>query len=115
MVGRLAPALHALFVCQQIEHRGAAQGGITAADQLAQGRVGFFDQAVLIAGDQHVAHGGQQAENELLRLLQLGVLFFQLDLIGHQLGIDLVHFVDDVQPGRLVNAFEFNRRQLLQR
>ena len=47
----------------------------------------------LVAGDQHVAHRGQQAEDELLRLLELRVLLLQRDLVLHELRVDLVHLL----------------------
>ena len=115
VVHRQMPALHALVVGQQVQHRRALERSLAATHELAQRRIRLFDQAVLTAGDEHVAHRREQAEDELLRLLELRVLFFQLDLVGDELGVDLVHLLDHVQPRGFVHAFEGVDAYVLQR
>jgi hypothetical protein len=48
----------------------------------------------------------QQAEDELLRLLELRVLLLQRDLVLHPLRVDLVHLGDHVDPGDIVHALD---------
>ncbi len=97
-----AQALATAGVGEQGVYRTAAQALLVAADPLAQGVVGFLDQPLRIAGQENVGHRRQQPGNELLRLLQLGVLLFQGDLVLDQLRVDLVHLADDFQPGVFV-------------
>jgi len=66
-------------------NRHAAQGIFIKAAQFAQGSIGFFDDAGAVAGYQHIRHGRQYAENELLRIFQFAILFFQRDFIVDQL------------------------------
>lgn len=91
-------------VRQQSEKGGAAQVGIAAADQFAQGRVRLLDLSLFGADQQHVRHGGQHAEDEPLRLLEFLVLLFEFDFVLNQLRVDLVHLLDHVQPGGVVHA-----------
>ena len=81
------------------------QFGLGAAHQFAQRGIGFLDHAALVAHQQHVGHGREHAEDELLGLLQLGIFLLQLDFVVDELRIHLVHFLDHVHPGGLVQAF----------
>ena len=37
-----------------------------------------------------------------MRLFQAGVLFLQLHLVAHDVGVDAVHTLDDLDPGGLI-------------
>ena len=100
------------LVGEQAQNRAAPQRFLSLAHQFAQGGIGLLDHTFLVAGNQHIAHGREQAENELLRLLQLCVFFFQLHFVADQLGVDLVHLLDHIEPGRLIHPFELAQRQM---
>ena len=97
---------HTVLVGQPLAQRSTAQLLLAAAQQFTQGGVGLFDQAALVTDHQHVRHGGEHAEDELLALLKFSVLLLQFHLVVDQARVDLVHLLDHVQPGRFVHALQ---------
>ena len=71
----------------------------SAAPEQAFGRdIDLLDAPGQVAGDQHVGHGGHDPGYERLRFLKGVVLGLELDLLGQQFGVGLVHLADDGDP-----------------
>ncbi len=66
--------------------------------------VDHLDAGGAIAHHQDVRHRRQHREDELLRLFQRGVLFFQGDFVLEQVVVDLVHLLDDFDPDLFTDA-----------
>ena len=87
-------------VGKKLEERGMHQLLRRLARNVAQRGIHFLDAAVAVADDQDVRHRGQDAFDELVRLFERGVFFFEGDLVLQEVVIDLVHLLDDFDPRR---------------
>jgi thioredoxin-like negative regulator of GroEL len=77
--------------------------------------VHFLDAAVAVADDQDVRHRGEHALDELVRLFERGILFFERDFVLQEVVVDLVHLLDDLDPGLLAARRQAANRQWAQR
>ena len=91
-------------VGKEIDERRAAQLLLAFTHQVGERLVHLLDDAVAVAHHQHVGHRGEHAEDELLRLLQLGVLLLQRHLVLQEIRVHLIHLADDVDPDVLADA-----------
>jgi len=91
-------------VVQQCVHMGAQQGFLGVAHQVTKRLIGLLDLPTLVARHQYVRHRRQQAVDELLGRFELRVLLLQRHFVVQQLGVDVVHLLDNVQPGVVAYA-----------
>ena len=96
---------------EQVNQRLAQQGFLGLAHNRAQRRVDLSNPPARIADNQHIGHGAQHRCHKGAGLFQLLVLLFQRHLAGHQIGIDLVHLVDHIDPHILGLAQHRGRHQ----
>ncbi len=78
--------------------------GCGLASEVAKRGVHLDDKAVAVAGDQDVRHRAQHALDELLRLLERGVLVLKRHFVLEQVVVNLIHLLDDLDPGLLAEG-----------
>jgi hypothetical protein len=100
----IAGALPRRLVGKKLAHRPATQFAFVLADEAAQRVVDLVDRAMAITDDQDVRHRRQHALDELLRVLECGVLLLEHHLVLQKVVVHLVHLVDHLDPHRLVDA-----------
>ena len=98
------------IVGKQVEDRLVLQLFYRLAGDMRQRGIDLLDIAVAVADDQDVRHRGEHALDELVRLLERGVLLFERHFVLEEVVIDLVHFLDDFDPGLLAELLG-GRRQ----
>jgi len=92
-------------ISEQVEQRGMRQlFGLLAGD-MAQRRIHLLDDTVSVTHHQDVRHRRQHALDELVRSLKRRVLFFQSHFVLEEIVVDLVHFLDHLDPGLLATRW----------
>ncbi len=91
---------------EQRLHRPLAQVGFGDARQFDQRLVRLLHAPLRVANDQHVEHRRQHAGDEGMRFLERAVLVLEIDFVLDEVGIDLVHLADNVDPCALAQRSE---------